>query len=175
MTHSTRERFSAARNPLDVIASAHQLQEQLCDALERIADGLPDEADRRLCAQSAATLSDDIPLHHRDEEEGLFPLLRQRALPEDQIGETLDRLASEHAADTDFATEIAEALEGLARGEKHSNPDMVGYMLRGFFERYRRHVRWENALIMPVARARLGSDDLEALSQIMARNRGGQS
>lgn len=172
MTQLPRERLSLARNPLDVIANAHAVQEQLCDALERIADGLPDEVDRRLCAQAASTLIYELPLHHHDEEEGLFPLLRKRAEPPDQIESILDRLASEHMTDTDFASEIAESLELMARGDRVPNPDMVGYMLRGFFERYRRHVHWENTLVMPVARKRLTAEDLDMLARLMERNRG---
>jgi hypothetical protein len=51
------------------------------------------------------------------------------------------------------------------------NPDMVGYMLRGFFERYRRHVHWENTLVMPLARLRLTPEDLDALQAQMSQNR----
>ncbi|WP_421692815.1 hemerythrin domain-containing protein [Aestuariivirga sp.] len=152
-----------ARNPLDMISSAHALQVQMCDAMERIADGLPDEVDRRLCGQVASCLQYDLPLHHHDEEEALFPLLRKRARPEDGLEEILDRLTSEHAADNDFASEIAEALETLGQGGRPANPEMLGYMLRGFFERYRRHVQWESTLVMPMARLRLTPEDLEAL------------
>jgi hemerythrin-like domain-containing protein len=172
MTQTSRERTVFARNPLDMIVHQHAMQMQLCDMLERIADGLPDEVDRRLCAQAASSLTYDLPLHHHDEETGLFPLLRERALPEDQIENILGRLATEHVTDTDFASEIAESLEILGRGDRVGNPDMVGYMLRGFFERYRRHVHWENTLVMPVARMRLMPEDLEALTQQMERNRG---
>jgi hemerythrin-like domain-containing protein len=172
MSQTTRERTVFARNPLDMIAHAHGMQMQLCDALERIADGLPDDVDRRLCAQAASSLTYDLPLHHHDEETGLFPLLRKRALAEDQVDEILSRLAAEHVTDTDFAGEIVESLEILGRGEKVRNPDMVGYMLRGFFERYRRHVHWENTLVIPLARLRLTDEDLESLSQLMERNRG---
>ena len=172
MTQTSRERTVFARNPLDMIMHQHAMQMQLCDMLERIADGLPDEVDRRLCAQAASSLTYDLPLHHHDEETGLFPLLRERALPEDQIENILGRLATEHVTDTDFAGEIAELLEILGRGDRVGNPDMVGYMLRGFFERYRRHVHWENTLVMPVARIRLMPEDLEALTQQMERNRG---
>jgi cytochrome c553 len=48
---------------------------------------------------------------------------------------------------------------------------MLGYMLRGFFERYRRHVHWENTLVMPLVRRRLTEDDLANLAAIMASNR----
>ena len=160
-----------ARNPLDVISSAHALQVQMCDALERIADGLPDEVDRRLCAQLAALLQYDLPLHHHDEEAALFPLLRRRARPEDGLEEILDRLVSEHSADNDFASEIAEALDTLGQGGRPANPEMLGYMLRGFFERYRRHVQWESTLVMPMARLRLTPQDLEALQARLNENR----
>ncbi len=168
-TYGTRTSF--ARNPVDVIAHAHAHQMQICDAMERIADGLPDDVDRRLCAQVAASLQFDLPLHHHDEETGLFPLLRERARPEDGLDEILARLESEHDTDGDFAAEIAEALDQLGQGTRHSNPDMLGYMLRGFFERYRRHVYWENTLVLPIARLRLSPDDLELLSIRMDMNR----
>jgi hypothetical protein len=48
---------------------------------------------------------------------------------------------------------------------------MLGYMLRGFFERYRRHVHWENTLVMPLARLRLTADDLTTLQAQMSENR----
>jgi hemerythrin-like domain-containing protein len=168
---ASEKQTSFARNPLDVIASAHAVQVQMCDAMERIADGLPDEVDRRLCAQVASCLEFDLPLHHHDEEFALFPLLRKRALPEDGLEGILDRLAAEHSSDNDFASEIAEALDTLGQGGKPQNPEMLGYMLRGFFERYRRHVHWENTLVMPLARLRLTRDDLEALQAQMNQNR----
>lgn len=159
------------RNPLDIIAHAHALQRELCDALERIADGLPDDVDRRLCARASASLQFDIPLHHRDEEEALFPQLRLRAEPSDGLGDILDRLAAEHHADTDLGAEIAEWLDHLAEGRRPGNPEMVGYMLRGFFASYRRHINWEDALVMPVARRRLTGEDFAVIAAVMERNR----
>lgn len=171
MQHDSEEKSGLGRSPLDIIAQAHTIQEGICDAMERIADGLPDDVDRRLCAQVASCLQYDLPLHHQDEESGLFPLLKARALPEDALDGILERLAAEHLTDTDFASEIGEALDLLGQGGRVANPDMVGYMLRGFFERYRRHVQWENALVMPLARLRLTVEDLQELAACMERNR----
>lgn len=171
MGNAADTKFSLARNPLDMIDHAHLMQMQLCDVLERIADGLPDDVDRRLCGQAASALQYDLPLHHRDEEAGLFPLLRQRSLPEDSINDVLTRFENEHCADTDFAGEIAESLNHLCRGVVVPNPEMMGYMLRGFFECYRRHVHWERVLVMPLARQRLTADDLAALGAAMEHNR----
>jgi len=158
-------------NPLDVIASAHTVQIEMCDAMERIADGLPDEVDPRLCARVASCLEYDLPLHHHDEEHALFPLLRSRALREDGLDTILERLVAEHSSDNDFASEIAEALEALGQGGRPGNPEMLGYMLRGFFERYRRHIHWESTLVMPLARLRLTPDDLATLQAQMTQNR----
>jgi hemerythrin-like domain-containing protein len=100
-----------------------------------------------------------------------IPLLRARAKPEDGVDQILERLTSEHSSDNDFASEIAEALETLGQGGRPANPEMLGYMLRGFFERYRRHVHWENQLVMPLARLRLTRDDLDQLAARMNENR----
>lgn len=163
------------RNALDIIEHEHHLQAQICDSLELIADGLPDGADRRLCAQVACALREELPLHHRDEECGLFPLIEERALPGDGITEILARLAMEHATDESFASELLESLDTLSEGGKLKNPDMVGYMFRSFFESYRRHLHWENAVVLPLARSRLRPQDIAKLEEAMARNREAES
>ena len=161
----------SSRNPLDVLAQEHRFQVEVCNGLERIADGLPDECDRRLCQQIVSCLRYDLPLHHRDEEQGLFPLLRRRASPGDSIHEVLDHLERDHCIDEGFADELIEALERLAGGDRPPNPEMVGYMLRGFFEGYRRHIHWEETLVIPLARQLLTDDDRTALSACMSANR----
>lgn len=159
------------RSPLDLIEHEHLIQAQLCDSLERIADDLPDNVDRRLCRKVIDSLQFEMPLHHRDEELGLFPLIEKRALPPDNIHDILARLALEHATDESFAEELLESLEGLSEGRKLKNPEMVGYMLRSFFESYRRHILWENAIVLPLARARLTPEDLDALDRAMVSHR----
>lgn len=159
------------RSPLDLIEQEHLVQAQLCDSLERIADGLPDNVDRMLCRKVIHSLQFEVPLHHRDEELGLFPLIEKRAVPDDNIQDILARLALEHATDECFAGELLESLESLSEGRKLKNPDMVGYMLRSFFESYRRHIHWENAIVLPLARARLTRDDLNELGQAMIGHR----
>lgn len=162
---------SLRRNALDFIDRTHRMQLLLCDALERIADGLPGDIDRRLCQQAMDTLRDDIPLHHLDEEHGLFPLIERRAGPYDNIKRILAKLSQEHRADEGYSAELIESLETLSEGRKLGNPDMVGYMLRGFFESYRRHIQWEDTVVLPLARARLTDTDLEDLGRTMARHR----
>lgn len=161
------------RNPLDVIAHDHEVQVGICDALEHIADGLPDDVDRRLCGQVVSFLRYELPLHHLDEEEGLFPLLRQSAVTGEDMAVTgiLSQLVTEHGKDESAADDFVDLLDALGRGERPANPDLLGYMLRGFFESYRRHVLWENSFIIPAARRLLSEDSLKSLSDAMARHR----
>ena len=159
------------RNGLDLIEYEHRIQSQICDGLERIADGLPNDVDPGLCERVVKALRYEIPLHHRDEECGLFPLIDKRALPNDDIHDILARLALEHATDESFASELLESLQILANGGKVNNPDMVGYVLRSFFGSYRRHIHWERAVVLPLARGRLTEEDMEKLEQAMSQNR----
>ena len=144
---------------------------KLCDALERIADDLPDNVDKMLVAAVLPMLRVDLGVHIRDEEEGLFPLMCKRAQPGDNFKEIAEVLLLEHSADEGFADEIVDQLEVLREGRRPLNPDMLGYMLRGFFETQRRHLAWEDAVVLPLARARLTADDLRQLSRIMLDNR----
>jgi len=40
---------------------------------------------------------------------------------------------------------------------------MLGYMLRGFFERQRRDIEWETSVLLPLARQTLAPSDLAEL------------
>lgn len=159
------------KSPIDIIEADHHFQTQLCDILERIADDLPDQVDEKLCLTAIHALTVEMPIHHADEEQGLFPLLEQRALPEDNLLEIVANLCMEHATDESFADELLESLKTLAEGQRLLNPDMVGYMLRGFFEGYRRHLVWENTIVLPLARKRLINEDLKCLQEKMALHR----
>ncbi len=158
-------------DPLERLAQAHAFHAGVCDMLEQIADSLPDEVDPLQCRQALTCLQLELPLHHKDEEVGLFPLLEKRAKPKDKIGEHLAQLSLEHATDESFADELSHELESLSLGERPHNPNMLGYMLRGFFEGYRRHLHWENTVLLPLARKRLTREDLYALAATMRRHR----
>lgn len=151
------------KHPLDLIISEHDLQAGLCDLLEQIADCLPDNVNPS-AAQAAVSALHELYRHHEREEECLFPLIQKRAKPEDNIDQILSHLKKEHAADESLASEMQENLEVLASGNRPENPDMLGYMLRGFFENYRRHLSWENTVLLPLARERLTNDDFEILA-----------
>jgi len=163
---SKDEQLSMA-DPLDSIERQHIGQESLCAVLEEIADGLPGKVDAALMTKALAGLSNELPRLQRDMNEGLFPLLQAQCLPEDHIEEVVFRLSMEDTTDLSFAGEIIEALGAMAGGAPVRNPNTLGYMLRGFFESYRRHLHWQRSVILPLARKRLSQADLCELGERM--------
>jgi hemerythrin-like domain-containing protein len=156
-------------NPLDFIVKEHDQHQVLCDLLEEIADGLPDDVDRKKALKAAEALKFELPLHHRIEEEALFPMLIKYAVAEDNLDEIVNRLNEEHVVDESFADELIDFLEDLARGKSPNDANMFGYMLRGFFENYRRHIMWENSIVIPLARRRISVEGLQELASHMAK------
>lgn len=113
----------------------------LCDALENIADSLPDSLDNQVCLQVAGSIYPIIRSAHAFEEQKLFPVLAASDTSLDLL-HTLDRLHGEHWEDESFSGEITEALREFVAG-RETNSEKLGYMLRGFFGGLRRHIAFE--------------------------------
>jgi hemerythrin-like domain-containing protein len=152
-------------DPISVIEVDHVHKLELCELLEAIADGLPHEVDAEQADLAATILREGVPDHIALEEDHLFPLLRKRNVGDPCCEMVLAELQHEHASDEAFAYEIAEELVQLAATRATRNAEMLGYMLRGFFVAQRRHVRWENAVILPLARRTLNEADLAELTE----------
>ena len=146
-------------DPLALIAEDHALQLELCDLLESLADSLPC-CNQAIARSAAAILRQGFKPHLQLEEEMLFPLLRRRAPEGSPLGLVMQQLEAEHAADEGFAHELADELQLLADTGLVRNAGMLGYMLRGFFEHQRRHIEWENRVLLPLARQTLTRADL---------------
>lgn len=143
----------------------HALQMELCDVLEHLADGLPHDVDMSLARVAIAILRNGVPQHTAFEEELFFPLLRRRTEGDATFQLILDQLESEHECDESYTEEIAAELERLIETGNARNPEMLGYMLRGYFVSHRRHVEWENATVIPMARRVFSVEDLGELNR----------
>ncbi len=158
-------------SPLEYILTDHFRQRALCQALDELADS--DALDTEQAAAALDFLKTEFSPHVIDEEEDLFPLLRRRAEPADDIEEVLGELSLEHATDRDEAElvigELSSAIE--ANGSGFPSPKFAE-LLQRFAANERRHLIVENAIVMPLARARLTADDLRNLGRRMAARRG---
>jgi len=122
---------------------------------------------QRLGPALAQYLRQDFPAIIIEEEEGLLPLLRQRLLLGDDLEPALRQLGDEHRRDTQRALSLAAECDAL--GEGLDPEDIAGILasLAAFAEQQRRHLAWEEAIILPVARARLSSQDLKGWNRAM--------
>lgn len=164
MQHQTDGKYS---DPVGLIEQDHYWQIVLCEALEHIADTLPNNFDPDLLHLTSEALKVVISEHNLMEEQALFPLLAKRVPAEIRFFDMAAQLSSEHETDQALALELAEQLEIIVSGSPRQNAEMLGYMLRSFFVSLRRHISWENQTILPLARNNLSSDDLEELRQWM--------
>lgn len=157
--------------PLDYIHAEHFRQRALCKALEEIAEA--SECDGEILAAAVDFLKGDFGTHIVDEEQDLFPLLRRRATPEDDIGELLGSLSNDHGAEVRDADVIVTRVcgPGMAWPPAGIEPEYRD-LLRRFSRNERRHLSYENAIVLPLARLRLTPDDLRNLGRRMAARRG---
>ena len=133
------------------------------------------EAESRALAMAAALdfLRSDFGLHVVDEERDLFPLLRRRRQRQDRMNDILGSLSAEHATDALDANRIIAALvAALGRDDPVPLDDGARALMTSFATNERRHLTTENAIVLPLARARLTTGDLETLGRHMAARRG---
>ncbi len=113
-----------------------------------------------------------MTLHVIDEEEDFFPLLRQRCLPDDDVGPVLDQMQSEHAEDRRLAQQVRDVLQQALVAQRPVNTVQGGpEALRAFAEHQKHHLVMENAVLAPFARKRLTEDDLRRLTERFAARR----
>ena len=84
------------RHPLEFIFTEHDRQRIACAALERLTGDLDADDVEENAAYILDHLIVGLSLHIADEEEDLFPLLKQRCMPDDQIGDMLALFHDEH-------------------------------------------------------------------------------
>ncbi|MGD9965754.1 MAG: hemerythrin domain-containing protein [Hyphomonadaceae bacterium] len=165
------ERPVSPAEPIEFLLAEHLNHRRMCNALERLAAAADFDAAR--ITGLLDFIRFDLTLHVIDEEEDVFPLLRQRCLPEDQIGAALDRLTAEHAEDKSLSERARDVLNACLIVRKPPFAIEGGAEALITFARHeRRHLALENAVIIPLARRRLGPADLEWLGQrFVARRR----
>ena len=152
------------KNPLDFVADDHMRERVACAKIDEIVTRANcDMADR---IEVVAFLTNHLPLHLADEEVDIFPMMLARCDPEDDIEKVIYKLQSDHQharMDTPEITAI------LARNEGFSEVDAK--RLTTFANHARRHLILENAIILPIARARLTPRDLTKMKAHMLERR----
>ena len=155
-------------DPLEMLAACHERIETQLLTLERMVEHARArgwDAEAKAAAQSVMRYFDTAGrMHHQDEDEDLFPLLRVKAAAAHraEIAASLDELEREHATmDRQWHMLRHSMLEQRLDGE----------VVERFAWVYRRHMELEHAAILPYAREALGAAERATLGARMAARR----
>lgn len=160
----------ALGNPLDFLAEDHMRERQICAMLDDIATGT--QSTQNIISDAIAFFQEELPFHQADEEQDLFPLMVQRCEPSDEIEKAIARLRSERNCTQKTMPEVVRILRTCGSDETTIPETKDHGLLRDFSGHARRHLIFENAIILPIARARLTEDDMKELLLRMLRRRG---
>ncbi|MEJ2118025.1 MAG: hemerythrin domain-containing protein [Alphaproteobacteria bacterium] len=155
-------------DPIAIIENEQMEFLKLCTALETIADALPRNIDLYQVNVATLFLRNSFADLLSVQEALLFPPLRQRTIAGDDCEAILSQIEREHEADRELAIEVADALLEINNRGYVANPEMLGYLLRCFFEGQRRHAAWERLTVYPLCRLRLTTADLAGITQKFA-------
>ena len=162
----------AFSDPLAVLEADHACQLALCDVLERLVHNPRHGADEREIAAVLDYFCHGLPLHIADEEEDLFPLMRRRAAAGDDIEHIVELLHREHQADRRLNDQLCGDIACLATGRAFADPSRFLMSAFTFAKTQRRHLAWENTVVLKQARKCLTFADQAELGRRMADRRG---
>ena len=164
-------------SPFEMLEACHErvqrtlaLQKRLCEHLQT-----------KGCDASAQSAARDVlryfdiaaPLHHEDEELHVFPALQ--TIRDPQIQAAVARLHAEHGAMAQRWALARQALLALTEGEISDFSTAQRKALAAFAYGHAEHIRMEEGLVYPAARAAMGAVALQAMAEDMRRRRGAKT
>lgn len=160
-----------SQDPIEFILEEHDRQLEICGRLESLITASDSEPSAQWAASSLEYLSEDLPVHIEDEERDLFPMLAARREHDQDLPVILDQLVSEHELDRGLVEPIMEDLRHIAEGRILTDSRRFCMYVRTFTEAMRRHLNWENRVVLPLARRVLSEEDRAHLRDRIAGRR----
>jgi hemerythrin-like domain-containing protein len=175
-TESTSEQIETIpenlfREPVDYLQAEHYRQRTVCKFLADIALE-PRAAAAKQMATVLGYLERDLPRHVADEEEDLFPMLRVRCRPEDNVEGLLHLLREEHVREQELSAAVIDDLRALSEGRRIQREADFLRAATALNEAQLRHLSWEDRLILPLSRKRFTPADMETVGRSMATRHG---
>ena len=144
---------------IDFILQEHDRQLEICALLEDFLVAPNSEHSSEWAVSVLKFITEDLPVHIEDEEVDLFPMLVSLQAEDQDLATILDQLNLEHEIDRDLAEPLLKGLREVADGEELSDPTRFCMYARTLTEAIRRHINWENRVVLPLARKILSEED----------------
>ncbi len=167
------------RNPIGMLSDCHRRIERFLGVLIRVTKEVHGEAlnsEQRIALDTALRyFRDAAPKHTRDEEDSLFPRLRQADTPDVKpVLRRVETLEDEHGCmDTSHAEVDRLGQQWLANGTlPEADLTRLSELLAGLDVTYRQHIAVEETEVFPVAASLLGEADRKSMGHEMAERRG---
>jgi len=166
------------REPIEYIFADHYRLRQIIATMDRLltegvyAQPPTDEAIAADMAVIHAYLRDELSPHIADEEDDLFPRLELRSPADYETKQILATLHQEHEEDLALIQPLVSGHADLLAGKPAANKELFETSVVRFVETQRRHIIWENNIILPLARRRFSVEDMEEIGRDMAARRG---
>lgn len=145
------ERVATGVHPvLDRLEYALKDQAILCDALESVADRLPDNVAPGECLHLRRAIPPILTAVHRLEEEIILPYIMKRGHMPLGLPAILEQIRYEQIEEECYAEELCDALRAYGTGLVKPSPETLGYMLRAYFDCARRRIRFDCTVLLPM-------------------------
>lgn len=157
-------------DPIGFLQTEIYRQRVACNTLEALALAGANGDARTDAGRVLRYVVEDLQTHNGDLEDCLFPLLRQKSLPDDNLEHLVAHYRSLRERRDERAGKLVSILECMAHGDPP--PADLPAVIRAFVVPWRSDVAAENDDILPLAERRLTDADLKSLGQAMALRRG---
>ena len=156
-------------DPIGLLRACHTKMQQHCELLNELVSRNTVDNEAREAARSISRyFTQSAPLHHRDEEEDLFPHINRQSL---KVAELIHGLKQEHDTLETLWQTLAPDLKKLPdAGFSNSFQQTAAE----FTALYQRHIGRENSELLPLASNSLSNEVLRQIGESMAKRRGVQ-
>ena len=154
-------------DPIGLLRTCHEKMLAQCELLAALLgkESLDNEA-REAARNLNRYFSQSAPLHHRDEEEDLFPRINRQSL---KIAELVHTLKKEHETLDALWNSVAPELKKLPTD---GFSDVFKQSAMEFSTLCREHIALENRELLPLASNSLSQQALAEIGESMAARRG---
>lgn len=125
-------------------------QVALCDALESVADRLPNNVAPGECLHLRRAIPPILTAVHRLEEGIILPFVTKSVRMPLGLSEILEQIRYEQIEEECYAEELCDALRAYGTGLVKPSPETLGYMLRAYFDCARRRIRFDCTVLLPM-------------------------